>query len=205
LKRYFITGNGTDIGKTIASAVLVEALQADYWKPVQCGSLDNTDTDIVRSLISNKISTIFPETYRFKSASSPHHASALENIIISMNDFELPNTKTILIIEGAGGALVPLNNSDLVIDFASKFRCEVIIVSKNYLGSINHTLLTVEALQSRNMVIKGIIFNGPKNKFSEEIIALKTSIPIIGYIPKFNVVNSDTVLRLAKVYSNILT
>ena len=153
MKRFFVTGIGTDVGKTIASAILVEALRADYWKPIQAGNLSNTDTLKVRSLISNLISVIHPETYRFSKALSPHAAAQADKVKIKTEKIIVPKTTNILVIEGAGGLMVPLNDKSLVIDLIEKFKAEVILVSNNYLGSINHTLLSVEALKSRNIAI----------------------------------------------------
>ncbi|MFH0867509.1 MAG: dethiobiotin synthase, partial [Bacteroidota bacterium] len=134
MKNYFVTGIGTDVGKTIVSAILCEALQADYWKPVQCGSLDHTDSDVVRNLLSNNKSNIHPEIYRLKTAASPYHAATLENVYIDPGKIILPKTNNDLIIEGAGGLMVPLNDNYLMIDLIKKLNAEVILVSQNYLG-----------------------------------------------------------------------
>lgn len=167
---FFITGIGTDVGKTVASAILVEALNADYWKPIQAGDLDYTDTMKVQALVSNTATVFHPETYRLSRPISPHAAAATDKIKIDIQNIILPETSNTLIIEGAGGVMVPLNDEFLVIDLIKKFQAEVILVSSNYLGSINHTLLTIEALKNRNIPIAGIIFNGKPNKLSEEYI-----------------------------------
>jgi dethiobiotin synthetase len=170
IKKYFVTGIGTGVGKTVVSAILTEALKADYWKPVQCGGLENTDSDIVRSLISNTQTKIHPEIYKFKTPASPHYAAEIDNIKIEIVNFKIPETKNHLIIEGAGGLMVPLNENFLVIDLIKQFNADVILVSQNYLGSINHTLLSLEILKSRNIKIKGIVFNGEPNAPSEKYI-----------------------------------
>lgn len=170
MKHFFVTGIGTDVGKTIVSAILVEAIQADYWKPIQAGELDNTDTMKVRSLVSNTKSVFYPETYRVSSPLSPHAAAEKDRIVIDLDNIVSPNTNNTLIIEGAGGILVPLNSKALVIDLIEKLKAEVILVSRNYLGSINHTLLSIAALKSRNIPITGIVFNGKSTPSSEEFI-----------------------------------
>jgi dethiobiotin synthetase len=138
---YFVTAIGTDSGKTLASAILCKALAADYWKPVQAGY--PTDSETVKNLVQSPQVHIHSERYIFKTPASPHAAAALESVHIGLQDFTLPNKiSSNLIIEGAGGCLVPLNDRDFVIDLASKFQAEVILVSNLYLGSINHTLLT---------------------------------------------------------------
>ncbi|WP_299701765.1 dethiobiotin synthase [uncultured Pontibacter sp.] len=176
MKRYFVTGIGTDVGKTVAAAILTEALQADYWKPVQAGGLDFTDTDTVRSLISNEKSVFHPEAYRLKMAASPHKAAAAEGIEIDVHGLKLPETQNNLIVEGAGGLMVPLNKRYLVLDLVQQLGLEVILVSRNYLGSINHTLLTAEVLRYRKVPVAGIIFNGEENQTSEDFIIKYTGL-----------------------------
>lgn len=190
VKKYFVTGIGTDVGKTICSAILVEALKADYWKPVQAGGLDFTDTDKVRSLISNTQSCFHPERYRLLDPMSPHAAANREGITVSLKDFALPLTSNSLIVEGAGGLMVPLNNAgDLVIDLIQTLRLEVILVSQNYLGSINHSLLSIEALHNRKIPVAGILFNGEPNAETEKILCDLSGLPIVGNIPR--VTNPD--------------
>jgi dethiobiotin synthetase len=171
---YFVTAIGTDSGKTLVSAILCKALRADYWKPVQAGY--PTDSETVKSLLRDTDSKIYAETYVLKTSASPHAAAALENIKISLNDFVIPNHEQDLIIEGAGGCLVPLNDTDFVIDMADRFGAEVVLVSNLYLGSINHTLLSWEAIKRRGLLIKGIIFNGNHNDESERIILHHTGL-----------------------------
>ena len=165
---YFVTGIDTDSGKTLVSAILCEALQADYWKPVQAGL--PLDRDTVRGLISDPSIKLHDEQYFLKFPASPHAAAKLEDISIEMDCFTLPTTNKTLIIEGAGGCLVPLNNENFVIELAERFPCQVVLVADLYLGSINHTLLTISELRKRNLDVKGIIFNGERNPASEDII-----------------------------------
>ncbi len=179
--KLFITGIGTDVGKTIASAILTQALEADYWKPIQAGDLDHSDSYKVKQFISNSTSQIFENSYKLNTAASPHLAAAIDGITIELQYIKEPKTKNHLVIEGAGGILVPLNDSDCIIDLIKK-DYKVIVVSRHYLGSINHTSLTYEALKNRNIPIAGIIFSGDENKATEEIILKKTGGKFIGRI-----------------------
>jgi dethiobiotin synthetase len=194
---YFITGIGTDVGKTIASAILVEALKADYWKPIQAGDLEYSDTHKTRALVSNKESCFFEESYRLKHAMSPHAAAQKEGVNISLDNFKVPQTDKNLIIEGAGGLLVPLNKEHCVLDLIEQTQAKVILVSKHYLGSINHTLLSIESLKSRNIPIHGILFNGEENTDTESIILSMTGIPYLGRIVPLQEVNKSSVLQQA--------
>lgn len=196
--KFFVTGIGTDVGKTIASAILTEALEADYWKPIQAGNIEDSDTITVKSLISNTNSVFHKEAYLLKTPASPHNAAAKENTEIDLNKIEIPFTKNKLIIEGAGGLMVPLNNDILVIDLIQKLDAEVILVSKNYLGSINHTLLSVEVLKQRNIPIKGIIFNGEKYKEGEDFILNYTGLKKIGHIYPEKYFDKNHIKKYAK-------
>ncbi len=165
---YFVTAIDTDSGKTLVSSILCEALAADYWKPVQAGF--PRDTEIVQSLVTNSQTRFHPETHLLHTPASPHAASRLDGVQISLNDFRLPPSTRHLVIEGAGGCLVPLNDREFVIDLVSLFSAQVVLVADLYLGSINHTLLTVECLKRRNLPVVGIVFNGDANPESERII-----------------------------------
>lgn len=165
---FFVTAIDTDSGKTLCSAILCEALGADYWKPVQAGF--PRDMDSVKMFISNPVCKFHDEAYLLKTPASPHAAAKIEGIEIKIPDFKLPVTPHDLVIEGAGGCMVPINENDFIIDLVPKFNASVILVADLYLGSINHTLLTLEALRKRNLHIRGIIFNGESNYESERII-----------------------------------
>jgi dethiobiotin synthetase len=198
MNKYFVTGIGTEIGKTITSAILVEYLKADYWKPIQSGDLDHSDTNKVQNLVSNTQTKFHPESYRLTQPFSPHYSAQLDDVTISLDEINIPETANNLIIEGAGGLMVPLNQEDLIIDLIKKLDVEVILVSKNYLGSINHTLLSIEALNSRNVPIKGIIFNGESTPASEDIILKRSGLNVIGRILNLENVSKETVLELTK-------
>ncbi|QNF35611.1 dethiobiotin synthase [Adhaeribacter swui] len=197
MKKIFVTGIGTDIGKTLVAAILTEALHADYWKPVQAGNLEFTDTDRVKELVSNPQSVFHPEAYRLQLPASPHLAAAQENIIIDSEQFVLPQTQNHLVIEGAGGLLVPLASDFLIIDLIAQLQAEVILVSQNYLGSINHTLLTILALQQRQIPIKGIIFNGTPTPSSEDFITQYTGVAKLGALLPETEINPTVVQRYA--------
>ena len=179
--KLFITGIGTDVGKTIASAIVVEALEADYWKPIQAGDLDNSDSHKVKALGISHKAKVFPNSYALHTPASPNFAAELDGITIDLKQIKEPKTDNHLVIEGAGGILVPLNNKDCVVDLIQN-DYKVIIVSRHYLGSINHTLLTIEALQNRKISVAGIIFSGDENKATEEIILKKTGAKFVGRI-----------------------
>jgi len=180
-KKLFITGISTDVGKTIASAIITEALEADYWKPIQAGDLDHSDSHFIKSNIKSQKSKIFPNAYQFNTPASPHLAAELDGITIDLKNIIEPKTNNHLVIEGAGGLFVPLNKTDFVIDLIQP-DYKVIVVSRHYLGSINHTLLTIEALKNRKINIAGIIFNGNENRPTETIILNTTQLKCIGRI-----------------------
>lgn len=179
--KLFITGIGTDVGKTIASSIIVEALDADYWKPIQAGDLDHSDSHKVEKYISNSKTKFHKNSYALNTPASPHLAAEIDGIKIELNKIIEPKTKNHLVVEGAGGIFVPLNNTDCVIDLIQP-DYKVIVVSRHYLGSINHTLLTIEILKSRNLNVVGIVFSGDENKATESIILEKTGVPMIGRI-----------------------
>jgi len=175
---YFITAIGTDSGKTLVSAILCKALQADYWKPVQAGF--PRDSDTVKSLVPECI--IHPETYLLNTPASPHASAKIDGVEIDLEKFSLPKTNNALIVEGAGGCLVPLNDKDFVIDIPQRLNLPIILVSNLYLGSINHTLLTINLLKQRNLTVVGIIFNGKSNPESERIILKHSDYKTIWHI-----------------------
>ncbi|MBB6237849.1 dethiobiotin synthetase [Pedobacter sp. AK013] len=193
MTKYFITGIGTGIGKTLISAVLTEKLKADYWKPIQSGDLDTSDSITIDSLISNTQTVIHPESYRLTQPLSPHLSARLDGIEIDLNKISIPLTNNNLIIEGAGGLMVPLNEKELIIDLIKKLEVEVILVSQNYLGSINHTLLSVNLLKQYEIPIKGIIFNGDENTETERYILQYTKIKKLGSVPSLKNIDREIV------------
>ena len=196
--QYFVTGIGTGIGKTIVSAILTEKLKADYWKPIQSGDLSQSDSLAIENLISNDKTKIYPETYRLNNPLSPHLSAKLDGIEIELNRFKLPETENNLIVEGAGGLMVPLNNKELILDLIKYLNLEVILISQNYLGSINHTLLTINTLKQHNISIKGIIFNGEANSESESYILNYTQINHLGNVPILKNLDKTSVVEAGK-------
>ncbi|RXR35336.1 dethiobiotin synthase [Flavobacterium piscinae] len=179
--KLFITGIGTDVGKTITSAIITEALEADYWKPVQAGDLHFSDSHKLQSLLSNSKTKIHPNSYALQTPASPHYAAAIDGVAIDIQNITTPKTNNHLVIEGAGGLFVPLNQTATILDLIQP-DYKVIVVSRHYLGSINHTLLTIEALQNRKIAIAGIVFSGDENPATESIILSKTGVNFIGRI-----------------------
>ena len=194
--KLFVTGISTEVGKTIVSAIITEALEANYWKPIQSGDLGNSDSKKLESLISNKKTIIYPNSYALKTPMSPHAAAAIDGITIDLDAIREPKTEGNLVIEGAGGLLVPLNDADTIFDLIQP-DYKVIVVSRHYLGSINHSLLTIEALQQRNLNV-GIIFSGDENKSTERIILEKTGIPFLGRVNE----EKEFTKKIIKNYAN---
>jgi dethiobiotin synthetase len=195
---YFVTAIGTDSGKTIISAILTEALQADYWKPIQAGTIER-DLLKVASLITNDYSILHPEQYLLNTPASPHYAAEIDGVNIQLTDLYLPETTNNLVIEGAGGVMVPINlQGEFIIDIAAKFEAEIILVINLYLGCINHSLLTINELKRRNLKVKGIIFNGESNPVSEAFILNYSGYPCLLQVDKHETFTSE-LLRMYAV------
>lgn len=200
----FITGIGTNVGKTVVSAILTEALQGDYWKPIQSGTIEGKDSETVKSLISNTKTVIHPEAYLLKQPLSPHFAAKLENVEIDLNKINLPvrlsgvEANKNFIIEGAGGLLVPINKSQYVIDIGKKMDCEIVLVISNYLGCINHTLLSIDYLIRNNFKIYALVFNGTFDpEVKDAIVGYSVQSKIID-IPTLPSLTMSSVLGIAK-------
>jgi dethiobiotin synthetase len=198
MKRIFITGIGTNIGKTVVSAIVTEYLNADYWKPIQSGDLMDSDTMKVKTLISNNKSVFHPEKYRLSQPLSPHAAAKRDGVAIKLEDFILPETENHLVIEGAGGLMVPLNNEMLIADLIQHLDVSVLLVSQNYLGSINHTLLTIQELKRRNITIIGIVINGESTPETEAFVMQYSNLPIILRVENESSIDQNTVLKYAE-------
>lgn len=184
MRKLFVSAIGTDVGKTVAAAVLARSWGMAYWKPVQAGGLDHTDSDKVKEWTRGEL-PIFPEAFRLQEAMSPHAAADREGLRIGPEDFELPDHDGDLLLEGAGGLLVPLNyDGDSMLDLAEYFDAELLLVSWNFLGSINQTLLSCEVLKHRNVPVRGVLFCGPENEESERVIERKIPYPVLGRIPE---------------------
>ena len=200
-QQYIVTGIGTDVGKTVVSAILSEAFKATYWKPIQAGDLDNSDSIKVNKWTTDNV-TVLEEKYRLKSPMSPHAAAKIDGIEIQITDIQKPEIEGNLILEGAGGIMVPINQKgDTYLDVFEQLKLPVIVVSRNYLGSINHTLMTIEMLQHRGITIKGIIFSGVSNEETESIILSKTKLKCLARIPEASEVNATFIQQQAKEIS----
>ena len=200
MHRIFVSGIGTDVGKTIVSAMLAEALGADYWKPVQCGNLGENDSARVRKLVSNPDLKVHPERYRLQTPASPHLAASIDGVSMRLSDFSPPDTSNKLIIEGAGGLLVPLSDTEMMIDLIKQLAAPVVLVSRNYLGSINHTLLSIEALRTRGIKLLGVVFNGSRAVESEEAILKLGRVECMGRISEEVRMDRECIARYAKQF-----
>lgn len=195
MQQIFVTGISTEVGKTIAAAIITEALEADYWKPIQAGDLDTSDSHKVASLISNTTTIIHKSSYELNTPMSPHAAADIDGVRIDLRKIVPPETENHLVIEGAGGLLVPLNNDDTILDIIMP-SYKVIVVSRHYLGSINHTLLTVNWLKQKGYDVS-IVFSGDENPTTENIILHKTGVSFIGRIEEETVFDKDIILKYA--------
>lgn len=198
MKEIFVTGISTEVGKTIAAAILVEALQADYWKPIQAGELDNSDSHKIASLISNSKTVIHKNSYALQTPASPHAAAEIDKIVIDREKIVAPETSNHLVMEGAGGILVPLNDEDTILDIIMP-NYKVVVVSRHYLGSINHTLLTVGWLQHKGYDV-AILFSGNEAPSTEEIILKKTGATSIGRINEEPIFDKATIKKYADLF-----
>lgn len=204
MHKIMVAGIGTDVGKTIVSAILTTLVKGDYWKPIQCGDEENSDTSTMKKWLDSTY-TIHAPAYSLKAPLSPHHAARLESTSINLDSITLPQTTRSLVIEGVGGILVPLTQKTSSIDLFKSWDCQWVIVSKHYLGSINHTLLTLEALKRLGLPILGIIFNGEPNPDSESAILDISQVPVLGrLLPEANL-NPQTIQRYAKQWQSLFS
>lgn len=195
---FFVSGIGTDVGKTIVSSVLCELLFANYWKPVQSGELENTDSMKVERLISFETFQYYPEQFRLTQPLSPHVSAKLDGVHIEASDFVFPAFTGNLIVEGAGGLMVPINENGLLYcDVVAEWKLPTILISKHYLGSINHTLMSIETLRNQNIPILGIIYVGDELPMTEEVIFTKTQIPTLFHVPIFENLSKETIYTFA--------
>lgn len=198
-----VTGIGTDIGKTVVSAIVCEALQADYWKPVQSGGLDNLDSDFVK-MHTTKTRIIEPVKH-LSQPLSPHEAARIDGVELTLSDFRLPSFVKTTIIEGAGGIMVPVNDQGLTfLDVFAHWELPVYLVTRHYLGSINHTLLSVEALRSRGIEIRGIIVNGPTSEHSERVYKHHYPEIPLTHIPELEDMSPTSIAKAAALWKQQL-
>ena len=196
-QRIVVTGTDTGIGKTVFAAGLADLLGADYWKPIQAGLEGETDSGIVARLGGLSGGRIVPEAYRLQTPASPHHAAAMDGVSIAVDALDVPDTgERPLVIEGSGGLLVPLNRDTLYIDVFARWHVPVVLCAGTALGTINHSLLSIEALRNRKIEILGIAFIGESNPESERIIGEAGGVRQLGRLPRLSPLSRST-LRTA--------
>jgi dethiobiotin synthetase len=192
--KFFLTGIHTDAGKTVTAAFLQQALDADYWKPIQAGDLDFGDTDRVKAWSGAPPERFHPIRHALRTPASPHYAAQLDDVAISLEDFVLPETANRpLIVEGAGGLLVPINDQETVLDLMAHLNLPVILASRHYLGSINHTLLSIAVLRERKIPIAGLIYSGGNSPETVRIIGEQSGLWPMAELPEFEEVNAGAI------------
>jgi dethiobiotin synthetase len=191
-KGYIVTGTDTDIGKTVFAAALTYALGATYWKPIQCGTERGTDRETVEDLVVGSEATTLPEAYLFQTPVSPHRAAELEKVDMDMDHLALPQLDKYLVVEGAGGLMVPLTRKKLSIDLFKEWDLPVILCARTSLGTINHTLLSLEALKARQVLVHGIAFLGDEVPDSMFTITAFSGVKMLGFLPRLEDINSDS-------------
>lgn len=200
-KKIIVAGIDTEIGKTLVSAILCQALEADYWKPIQAGDLHLTDSNKIMMLTKPTQTKIHSEAVKLRHPMSPHAAADLEGIEIKMEQFKIPETSNSLIIELAGGLMVPINHHKLNIDLIEQWQLPVILVSKYYLGSINHTLLSWQLLKNRSIPFLGFVFNGEKNQSTLDVILEYTKEKCLLEIEQEQEINTAVIEKYAAKFS----
>jgi dethiobiotin synthetase len=204
MKGFSIVGIGTDVGKTVVSAIISEALSATYFKPIQAGDLENSDSIKVRKWCSENV-TVAPEAFKLNTPMAPHGAAKIDGVNMRVSDIQFPETSDFLIVEGAGGLLVPINEEkESLLDIYKKAHLPVILVSRHYLGSINHTLLTIKALESEKLNIAGLVYVGDENQVTESIIERFTDIKTIARIPIVEEINAAFIKEESEKFKGLL-
>jgi dethiobiotin synthetase len=192
----FITGTDTGVGKTVLSALLVASLKRRYWKPIQTGASEGTDRMAVMNFAGVPIEHTYPEAFLFHPAVSPHLAAQLDGIRIDLELIHRPAGSDPIVIEGAGGVLVPINNDALMIDLIRHVQAPVIIAARTTLGTINHTLLTIEAARNANLPLIGVVMIGKQNSDNREAIERYGNVPVVGEIPWMDSIDRATLSRV---------
>ena len=195
---FIVTGTDTMVGKTFVSAILTLGLQAHYWKPIQSGLEPRTDREWIAEKTSLPAHHFFPETYLFKTPVSPHLASRLENIEIDIQAIKIPQDRgwQYLIVEGAGGLMVPINNSLFVVDLIKNLSLPVLVVARSTLGTINHTLLTVEKLRQKEIPVLGVVMNGPKNESNRLAIEKYGDTSVLAEVEPLAQINANNLKQI---------
>ena len=194
-KRIIICGTDTDVGKTIVSSFFVQGLKAIYWKPIQSGTEEGTDTKTVCKLLDLEPNRHLSERYKFKAPVSPHWAAEKESRFIEPNNLTLPNLDKTIIIETAGGLMVPLNRNWLQIDQLKVWGAPIILVARTGLGTLNHTLLSLEALRKRNINVLGIVLNGPPHNDNPKTLEQFGHTKVLARLPIFDKVSAKVLAQ----------
>lgn len=198
MRGVFVTGTDTGVGKTLVSAVLARAWDADYWKPAQTGLAEEAgDTATVAALAGLRPDRLHPPRHAFAAPLSPQAAAALEGAQVALSDFRLPETDRPLVVEGAGGVLVPLNERELMIDLIARLGLPAVVAARSTLGTINHTLLTLEALRARRIGVLGVVLNGPPSPGNRAAIEAFGKIPVLMQLPPLAEVDAAAIQSLA--------
>lgn len=204
MKGFSIVGIGTDVGKTVVSAIMSEALSATYFKPIQAGDLDNSDSIKVKQWCSDKV-TVAPESFKLNTPMAPHGAAELDGVKMRVSDIHFPETSDFLVVEGAGGLMVPLNEEkESLLDIYKKAHLPVVLVSRHYLGSINHTLLTIKALEAEKLNIAGLVYVGDENQVTESIIERFTGVKTIARIPIVEEINAKFIKEESEKFKGLI-
>jgi dethiobiotin synthetase len=200
--KFFITGTDTDVGKTVVSSILMTGLKSAYWKPIQSGLEDITDTDWMRSVTGLDDENFIPETYLLSQALSPHAAAQYDGVRIDLKVFKLPDDETCprVIVEGAGGVMVPLNDNQLMVDLMKHLGLPVLLVARSAIGTINHTLLSLELLRKNDVQVLGVVMNGPQNQINKKAIETYGRINVIAEVDSLPQINSKTLLEAYNRY-----
>jgi dethiobiotin synthetase len=196
----FVTGTDTDVGKTVLSALLVAALPAAYWKPIQTGREEGrsrTDREAVLAWTAMDPAYAFAETYVFDPPVSPHLAARRAGVAIGLDSIRKPNTSGLrLVIEGAGGAMVPINDTDLMLDLMTRLDARIVIATRTTLGTINHTLLTLDAVRQKGLELAGVVMIGEENIDNREAIERYGGAPVVGWIPPLRQIDRDALTEV---------
>jgi len=192
--KFFVTGTDTGVGKTLVSAILMAGQKAAYWKPVQSGQEGMTDTCWIRSVTGFADEYFIPETYLLSQPLSPHAAAMYDGVQIELQAFHLPDNEKYprLIVEGAGGVMVPLNKNQLMIDLMKYLNLPVLLVARSTLGTINHTLLSIELMRQNGIEVLGVVMNGPQNQTNKNAIETYGRVSIIAEVDKLSPINNKT-------------
>ncbi len=197
----FITGTDTDVGKTIASAWCMLHFNMSYWKPIQSGLEEPTDTQTIQRVTELPEDRFFPEIYRLTQPLSPHESAQRDGVTIDMGKFQVPESDRPLLVEGAGGLMVPLNENQFVIDLIAQLAMPAVLVCRSGLGTINHTLLSLEAMRRRDIDLAGIIISGPKTPHNREAIEAYGGVRVLAEIDQLKVLNYQALLAIEPEYN----